>query len=393
MEDKNQQEQKLFSYQNIHQKLLQQQSIDFPRYGKMDEGDFLIELISQEIIVDYTQVEWKAFWKRFYKEKDYSFLPGKDNHYKIKFGDELLQFCDKIIGKAETVRLLTYFRDHASESVFEGDTVDNIAEFEKECSRLIYVYTNERVPDRYSGSFASMAHPNLQHIALGESAQPKIITEEDRIIAANIPLCKQCNNAFPPAVIIYVARKFVKHFRDSKQSFSLLRIDENKPIMKPQAYKDSIRDELITTTDRLLYFNDDPIYQVMWVMAILMRLPRQQEWWEDHMAQNLMNYLDCTQHFAKTKKIMDKTISQIRNLTEPTLGFFEEEEIAPTQEHKAICTTTSTAAQMKQLWEDLTKNQDVNRISDFKIICNQYYLYDNSQYIDNKQNINITGNG
>lgn len=376
-----------YSHATLHKLLLQMQSLDYPRYGKYSEVDVLMDLLRQERIIDYSQVEWKAFWKYLYKEQRHLFPFGDDNEYSIVIGQQLEQFCDRIIGKVETVRLLTYFRDHAAESVFKGDIVDNIPDFEHECSRLIYVYTNERRPDEYHGHFACMAHPNLPHIALGDSAKPRITTPEDQIIADNLPSYPHDCQAFSSAVIIAAAHHFVEQFRADREAYNRLRADETKPIMKPQAYKDPIRDEIIRLSDRLLYVEEEPIYQVIWVMAVLMRLPRKSEWWEDHIAQNFIDYLDCTKYFSGLKPLMDKTISSIRRLTEPTLGLFDDD-VETTMTKPSVSHSRSYNAKLIEQLANAILQQE-KKGEPVKIEINHYY-HDNAQHNDHSKNVYLT---
>lgn len=214
------------------------QSWDYPSYGKLSEVDVLLDLLRQERIIHYDQVEWKAFWKYLYHDRNYAFPWNDDTEYSIVLGNELESFCQRICGHIECVRLLTYFRDHAQDSVFKGDKVENISIFEKECTRLIYYHTNPPRPDEYHGKFAAMAHPNPCRIALGEEVIPKLTKEEDKIIAKHLPSYPHDNGSFSPAVIISVAHQFVNQFRAQRDIYCQYRENEDKPQMSVKAYKD-----------------------------------------------------------------------------------------------------------------------------------------------------------
>lgn len=379
----------IYSKATLIKLLHKMQSLDYPTYGNWDEVDVLIDLLKHEYIINYAEVEWKAFWPYLYEEQ-HALLPGViDDEYSITVGNRLEAFCDRIIGKAETVRLLTYFRDHAAESVFKGDKVDNMPDFEKECSRLIWVYMHERRQDEYHGRFASMAHPDLNQIALGDEVVPKIETEEDAIIAKNLPSYPHDMHAFSAAVIIKVAHHFVDMFRAQRDRFKTLGGKEEAPNMSRAAYKEPIRNELIRTANRMLIWEDDPIYQVMWVMMVLMKLPRQREWYEDKFVDGLDDYLNMTMYFKNLLPLANKTVSAIRQLTEPSLdfGFGDEEpsctDVRPVQNMPPHLSRNQLIEQLAADLRNKEKNPQI-------IIAEHLTIETNNAPINNFENSHVT---
>jgi hypothetical protein len=118
-----------------------------------------------------------------------------------------------------------------------------------------------------------------------------------------------------------VADEFTKLFRKQAQVHSRTQEKSDKPVMSIKQYKRPIRDRLIETANRYLYFDEGPIYQTMWVICLMLRLIPKPNWWEEHCAENILNYLYCTKFFSETKMEMDATIQQIRQRTELTLPF------------------------------------------------------------------------
>ena len=301
-----------YTYDELNNILLKMQSLDYERYQNHTAVDILIELLVFERIADYWEVEWAAFHDHIYESSG-------DNYRGTITGCKLDQFLKPIISREEKVRILTFFRDHAQEVLFRQYYYDNVMDFRSYCAQLISKEIQQSRNDSYHGVFAEMPRPNLREIAQARP-YPKL-SQEYQIIADNIPAYPHDLKLFHPSIIVCVADEFTKLFRKQAQVHSRTQEKSDQPVMSIKQYKIPIRDRLIEAANRYLYFDEGPIYQTMWVICLMLRLIPKPNWWEEHCAENILNYLYCTKFFSETKMEMDATIQQIRQRTELTLPF------------------------------------------------------------------------
>lgn len=308
-----------YSAKVLEQLLLKLQSQHFDRYKDQTIKDMLITLLSQECIANYNEIEWGVFKDDligFYKP------PTKLERMKDPFcvfnpQSKLEDFLKTCVSQEECVRILTFFRDNADEVLFNNEECPECHDFKKECARLISKYIEQGKRTQYYGHFAEMAHPSLEAIANAQPLPP--LSKEEQIIADHIPRYPQESGLFTHEAVMWVANYFVANFCNQLDVFHRTQLDSDKPCMSLQQYKDPIRDRLIQITNRYLYFEHNPIYQVIWAMGVLIRLKPKQDWWTRTFAEKIIEYLDCTKFLCDTKKYMDDAIHQVRRLTELTL--------------------------------------------------------------------------
>lgn len=291
-----------YSRDTLHKLLLRLQSIDYPGYKDATELDVLSNLLTQEAIVDYTEIEWSAFYQRFIDE-----------------GVEIL--TSHIIPREETIRVLTFLRDNAQKSVFPK-AVDEalVQQFEKECARLIHQNLVESQRDQVHGDAALWPRPNLQRIAQGVSFRPKM-SEDDKIIIKHLPSYPHYIGAFPPDMIVFVAHEFTDTFLNKSAIFQGTQDKSTMPNMSQAAYIDPIRYRLMQLADRYMYFDKEPAYQVLWVMGVLLRACTKNYWCNQKFSDGISQYLNLTQSFRNTKPQMDAAVAEIMHRTQPQLEF------------------------------------------------------------------------
>ena len=300
------------------------QSISFERYKNMREVDMLIMLLDLEWVIHYDEVEWHAFAND---------LVGRAEKTDGKRGTasneecptKLELFMGRLISRAEQVRVLTFLRDHAE---LVADT-NEVNDFERECARLISKNIQESQRDRSHGDFTRWPRINLRQIAEGVKTVPPL-TKEGKIIAENMPGYPHENEGFPHELVVFVAQEFTDSFLWHVEHYKNTRNELCKPVMSQKKYIEPIKFELMARANRYLYYDDYPAYQVLWAMGVMLRMPHNQNWWIEKFSQGIIDYLNLTRYFSGTKDLMDKTIQQIRALTEQTLPFEDEPAIVVT---------------------------------------------------------------
>lgn len=301
-----------YTLDELNNILLKMQSLNYNRYQYHTDADILIELLASEQIADYWEVEWAAFRNHIYESSGDEFSGTITN---CKLG----QFLRPIVSREEKVRILTFFRDNAKEVLFGEHYYDNVMDFRSSCAQLISYEIQQSRNDAYHGAFAEMPRPNLLEIA---QAKPlPTLCREYQIIADNIPTYSQDLKLFHPSIIVSIADEFTRKFRKQAQVHSRTQERNDQPIMSVKQYKAPIRDRLIQVANRYLYFDEGPIYQTMWAICLMLRMIPKPNWWEEHCAENILNYLYQTKFFRYSKIEMDTAIQQICQLTEQTIPF------------------------------------------------------------------------
>lgn len=321
------------------------QSLDFPRYENANELDMLTQLLSREQIIDYNEVEWSAFRNAL-------------------TGDGLNQFAERIIPRYELIRVLAYLRDFAQEQLFKpDDDIAQVEQFEKECARLIHKNLRESENDQVHDAYHNWPKPNLQRLADRDPFRPNM-SEADKVIAKHLPSYPGYNGAFSPDIIIFVAHEFVDGFLQRAQKADLTQEKADRPIMSQKAYIAPIKYELMERADRYIYFDEGPAYQVLWAMCVLMRLPQKKNWWREKFAEGIIDYLNCTKHFSRTKSKMDKAIRDIQALTELLIPFDFVDEIDNETDDKPHRPQGVPEKQMVEQLSEILKSQLVVPPSD-----------------------------
>lgn len=301
-----------YTLDELNNILLKMQSINYNRYQHCTAADILIELLANEQIADYWEVEWAAFHDQIYESTG-------DNFRGTITCCKLDQFLKPIISRSEKVRVLTFLRDHAQEVLFPQYYYDNVTQFRSYCAKLISEEIQQSKNDRYYGEIAEMPQLNLVEISLAKPLPS--LCREYQIIADNMPTYPQDLKLFHPSIIVTIADEFAKYFRKQALVHSRTKEKSDQPLMSIKQYKNPIRDRLIQAANRYLYFDDGPIYQTMWAICLMLRMISKPNWWEEHCAENILNYLYQTKYFKYSKIEMDTAIQQIRQLTEQTIPF------------------------------------------------------------------------
>ena len=315
----------------LHRLLLRLQSIDYPGYKDATELDVLCNLLTQEAIIDYNEVEWSVF-----------------PTIKTKTGLEI--FIGHIIPRAETIRVLTFLRDNAREVVFPSQIDEQrIVDFEKECARLIHQNIMESQRDQVHGDAALWPRPNLQRIAQGIPFRPKM-SEDDQIIIRHLPSYPHNIGAFPPDMIVFVAHEFTDTFMHKAGIFQGTEDKATMPVMSQAAYIDPIRYRLMQLADRYMYFDKEPAYQVLWAMGVLLKTSHKKYWCREKFADGIIDYLNHTHDFRNTKQQMDAAVAEIIQRTQPQLGFdIPAQEPAPQPNHPTRLGNKAVVEQLEGL--------------------------------------------
>jgi hypothetical protein len=336
-----------YTHDNLDQLLLKMQSRDFVRYGNCTAEDILVDFLNYEEIADYWEIEWDAFPGLLFKEI---------KNGQLVLGNHLEQFIGRIIPRAERIRVLTFLRTYAQE-ILSDYHFSNYMAFPRECARLIYKNIQESKYDSVHGDIALMPRPNLQ--AISENFPLPELCKENQIIADNLPSYPRDLKVFHKSIIVCAAAELTVHFRKQAETYNRTQTESDKPSMRIQDYKLKIRDRLIVAANRYLYFDEGPIYQVLWATCVMLRMIAKPNWWEKHCAENILNYLSCTKYFSKSKIQMDYTIQQLRKLTEQTIPFEGETTEVPVSMESGVSTTPMVLnnKDMINQWADMMQER------------------------------------
>ena len=356
------------------------QSLHFPIYAEQTEADILIELINRESIIDYREVEWQAL--------THHVTPVK----------QLQQFVGKIFPRTEKVRVLAFFRDNARDLFFDKQRTPELTKYETECARIIHQNLEDSKRDQFHGAFAEMPRPNLRLLAQGYEFHYKL-SEEDKVIDKHLPSYPHNIGAFPNDMIIYVAHECYDWFMACANKFELTKEKKDQPRMAQKDYIQPIRNRLMFLANRYMYFEEEPAYQVLWVMGVLMRLPHKSNWWRERFAEGIVDYLNLTRDFPNSKPQIQRTVREIRKLTEQQLPFDCEED---TETQTPARSANHSSAHSKALVEGLAEMlQQVNKapkqapatsIPYNAIFCAELHIGENRAPITSIENSDVTIN-
>lgn len=369
-----------YTFETLHSLLLKMQSLHFPIYKDQTEADILIELINRESIVDYREVDWKAL-------KQYV-TPIK----------QLNGFIHQVFHRTEKVRILAFFRDNALELFFDNKRTTELSKYETECARIIHENLEESKRDQFHGAFATMPRPNLRLLAQGYEFHHKL-SEEDKVIDKHLPSYPHNIGAFPNDMIIYVAHECYDWFMACADRYELTKERKDQPRMAHKDYIQPIRNRLMFLANRYMYFEEEPAYQVLWVMAVLMRLPHKKNWWKERFAEGITEYLNLTRDFSNSKPLILQTVREIRQLTEQQLPFdCEETANAHTPAHNANHVNAHSKAlveglaEMLQTKEQTPKQTIASSIPYNAIFCASLHIDENNAPITSIENSDVTYN-
>ena len=311
---------KKYDYTYYHQELLKLQSLDFDRYKLVTEVDLLMNDLGNGNIGDYTEVNWPWISHLLYGEEHYY---GKEGWCHFDLEGELEIFASKIVSKAERVRILTFLRDKCREFLFPYKYTEDecIEKFEKECARLISQSLHPLRPDEVHGKFLNEPQPNLQAIAMGEPKKEYSIMENT--IMAAVPDFPSDRNNISKNTLLQVAYDFWDIFKKSVEEYEESgRDDAKKPYMSQSKYVERIYRMIGERANRFLYWNNNPVYQVYFILGCLMGMPNHKRtWWEEKFAEGIGDYLEKTANFKGAKTKIKEVIKNILALNQYTLDF------------------------------------------------------------------------
>lgn len=301
-----------YDYDYFHKELLRMKSLDYDVYKDYTELDVLKLLLLNEMIGEYEEVDWA--WMFHYVV---------DTKQARKISDVIVELFHKdtfLLVREEKIRVLTYLRDHCKE-ILPNEKKEEIDAIEKSCAEIISFNIKQSARDQVHGKFAELPRPNLKQIAMGEP-KPRELKPDEQIIIDAIPIFPNDRNVIKKHLILDEAIEQVRLFRLKVDAYELSKEATDKPCMRQKEYIQPIVNGLTARANRYLYFDNNPAYQVLFVMCILMRLPNtKHSWWETRFAEAIPDYLEMTNNFKGSKKKIDTAIIEIRSLTELALDF------------------------------------------------------------------------
>lgn len=160
-----------YDYTFFQENRLLLQNQNFEQYKNLSIFELLINLLNEEIIYEYYEVDWSLFATDFV---DYKIQHNKDLPYdseRIIKGDKLEKVCQRIVSRSVTIKLLLFFQRNTTLIWPQWDNTDYI---EQECARLISENIFQSRYDQYHGDFANMPRPNYRQMLV----DPNIFQEQ-----------------------------------------------------------------------------------------------------------------------------------------------------------------------------------------------------------------------
>lgn len=317
----------------LHHQIILLRSQDYEQYKSTTELDLLQHLLNYEEITDYNEIEWDAFTDDLIGVLPQPTKREIARDWTLEFAPKtkLEAFVKPIIPRDETLRVLTFLRDHHREVFYNNpdyeyavnaEQIEQIFTFlENDCARLICQNLQESQNDDVHGDFLLYPRPNLKKIIMGDTPKPQLSAEDKKIIAS-IPSYPGDKQLVSREQIFLEAKEQVRLFVDQTNQYNQDKQDADKPCMSIRTYVNPIVQNLHHRANRYLYFDKNPAYQVLWVMCVLLRLPsRKHSWWEEKFAESIPTYLDTTQYFKDCKAQIDATIQKVVAIAQPILDF------------------------------------------------------------------------
>ncbi len=308
-----------YDFTYFYKVLLRLKSVNFERYQHITEKDLLIQALTGEEITDHSEIDW--MWLR----EDLigkTWPMGTIMYFDIT--GHLETFIDQIVPREERVRILTYLRDNCRECLFCDSTYNegSIRDFETECARLISQEIEGRKRDQFHGNYLDWPIPNLKEIALPKEKKSEYSLMETAILRA-IPNYSENNPLITKDILLRVAYEFIDYFRASVQAFNDNGRDNHyKPCMSYKDQADKIYNQLIKRSNRYLYWDRAPVYQVFFILGCLMGMPdHRRSWHEEKFAEGIGDYLELTDHFKGSKEKIKNVIQGLLTLSQYQLDF------------------------------------------------------------------------
>ena len=295
-----------FSFNKIHRELQRQKSLDYPHLKSMTEWEWLCKhYLHSELIGDYNDVEWEQ--------------------YDIT-ANNLFERVSLIDNVAETLRLLTYMRDHAyrfvsnyggASSVILRDLEDAV------CTQINTILRKEN-----DTNFNKV--PNLRKIVeLGEipntiidnTFDVKSLNTSSRIIVEYLPHTNDDSHwdVFHYVTIIKVARICLHDF---VESIDHTKKKDRQALVEGYITGDKqsklIEHKLCEEENRLLLGKILPVSQVLFALCVYLEIDPLSNRWRDYCdkyREAIMERLRSTYHVSrvshKLKLCKDEIIQQV----------------------------------------------------------------------------------
>lgn len=309
-----------YDYTYFRNILLKLQSDDFGRYQFTTEKDLLFHAIENGDITDYNEVCWGWIAEDIYgEESQYGDVTWFD------LGNHLDRFISRVMSVEISINLLTFFRDHCREYLFNPFYDEEcVCKFETECARLISIHKEmkkrlDAIPDPFDAPVETSEEPN---ILPNEMELPKYSILEGAILAA-LKEYRRATDVVPEDVLLSVAKEFVLDFRTSVQEYDESgQLEEKKPCMSQMKYVDAIKAKLKREVQAYNGLSRDPVYQTFFIVACFMGMPdHRRSWWEKNFAIGIGEYLEKTNNYKGCKAKIQQVLNNMQSMIQYQLDF------------------------------------------------------------------------
>lgn len=148
-----------YDFNFFHDQLLLLQNQDYNQYKDVPLFDILINLLDEEYIYDYYEVDWSLFANNFvdYKVKRDRGMPYDYN--RVVKNNKLETICHRFFNRGVRIKLLLFLQRNIKTLWPNWDNTEFI---EQECARLISENIQQSKYDEFHGDFANLPRPNLR---------------------------------------------------------------------------------------------------------------------------------------------------------------------------------------------------------------------------------------
>lgn len=149
--------------------------------------------------------------------------------------------------------------------------------------------------------------------------------QEDAIISRYLPSYPNDNHLLTSSMLIDMGRDIVDYFNATYTKYDLDRMHNEKPCVRAEKFKEPMRKAMQRRYPNAV-INDNTIYQVLWVVLVLLKLVCKKNWFETTLHDNLCTYLGMTAYFKRQHVYAQQAANAITKLTQPSLDLFDDEQ-------------------------------------------------------------------
>ena len=149
--------------------------------------------------------------------------------------------------------------------------------------------------------------------------------QEDAIISRYLPSYPNDNHLLTSSMLIDMGRDIVDYFNATYTKYDLDRMYNEKPCVRAEKFKEPMRKAMQRRYPNAV-INDNTIYQVLWVVLVLLKLVYKKNWFETTLHDNLCSYLEMTAFFKRQHVNAQQAANAITKLTQPSLDLFDDEQ-------------------------------------------------------------------